>query len=75
MYNYISLAQNNGIDISNKMYSSTIKKYTLNKENNLVRVEYMDGTVETVIKEEKTLEQLKQQKNTVIFSCCVLQWI
>lgn len=62
MYNYISLAQNNGIHISNKMYSSTIKKYTLNKENNLVRVEYMDGTVETVIKEEKTLEQLKQEQ-------------
>ena len=62
MYNYISLAQRNGIHISNKMYDTTIRKYQLNKENNLVRIEYMDGLTEIVPLEETSLEQLKQDQ-------------
>ena len=62
MYNYILYAQNNGIKISNKMYNTTIKKYQLNKENNNIRIEYMNGTTELMPIEETSLEKLKQKQ-------------
>lgn len=62
MYNYILHAQNNGIKISDKMYNTTIKKYQLNKEDNNIRIEYMNGTTELMPIEETSLEKLKQEQ-------------
>ncbi len=62
MYNYISLAQNGGIFISNKMYGTTIKNYRLNKENDHIRIEYMNGCTKIVPIEEMSLEEVKQEQ-------------
>lgn len=62
MYNYISLAQNNGIFISNKMYNTTIQNYHLTKENDHIKIEYMDGRTKIVPTKEVSLEEIKQEQ-------------
>lgn len=62
MYNYIDLARNNGIHISSKMYNTTIKNYTLTKENNCVKVEYMDEETKYIPLEETTLKKIRQEQ-------------
>ena len=62
MYNYISLAQNGGIFISNKMYGTTIKNYRLTKENDHIRIEYMNGRTKIVPIKEMSLEEVKQEQ-------------
>lgn len=64
MYNYISLAQNNGIHISNKMYDTTIKNYTLTKENDYVKIVYMNEKTKYIPLEEASLEEIKQEQET-----------
>ncbi len=62
MYNYISLAQNSGIFISNKMYNTTIQNYHLTKESDYIRIEYMDGHTKVVPTKEVSLEEIKQEQ-------------
>lgn len=64
MYNYISLARSNGIHISSKMYDTTIKNYTLTKENDYVRIEYMNERTKYIPVEEATLDEIKQEQET-----------
>lgn len=62
MYNYISLAKTGGIIISNKMYETTIQNYHITKENDYVKVEYMNGKTKYVPLKDETLQELKEDQ-------------